>query len=251
MTVIQAQPSTYITGHCGQGNHEGTKNLSKGGALFPHCAGDYTYRNIAVRCTCWCHEMFREARAARQETDTETFALSDPIPSMTLGNARASDTSSAITQPDTPLGLVANLPTDVTFWEKVLDHADIAPMVYGLVSFNVFGKKVQIDLSSQLSRRSRGSLDVNVEAVCRLKLEGFIPQELTPNNIGMLIDPLDPPSPGAIHAVLHRWQEAGYCVLTRKPLTLESFTSKVDKGGIAAAKKVTQREKEARAKGFF
>lgn len=251
MTVVLPKMSTYITGHCAHGNHEGTKKLSVGGALFPACAGIYAFRFKVIECSCWCHEMFREARAAKAQDVT---ALSDPIPTMQLGNGAGSVPMGTVTQANGGASEPITAPTDADFWTKVLDHQDLTIQVFKFVSWHVFKVKGDRQISKPIpenSRRPRGSLDINVEAICRLGLEGLIPNELTPSNIGLLIDPLNPPSAGAIHAVLTRWKEAGYCTLSDRPVTMTGFTDRVNKSGITGAKKISAREREARAKGFF
>ncbi len=253
MTVtVPVQASTYVTGHCANGNHEGAKNLSVGGALFPSCAGEYHFRiTKPILCSCWCHELFQQARDAKREA-AQDDALTVVIPSMQMAKTLASVDLSDPTHVNPRTSSPVTAPTVQDFWEKVLEHQDLAPTVFGLVSFMVFGVRQKKELKAEASsRRARGSLDINVEAICRLSLDGLIPQELTPGNIGLLIDPLNPPSAGAIHAVLHRWKEAGYCTLQDKPLTMTGFTSKVPASGITGAKKISAREKEARAKGFF
>lgn len=254
MTVI-VTASTYVTGHCANGNHEGTRNLSKGGALFPSCAGEYKFRlTKLILCSCWCHEMFQMARDAQRLAASDN-PLASVAPSMQLGISPVSVAPSVPTHVTAPTLAASGAMIATTrreFWEKVLDHQDLTPTVFGLVSFLVFSVKQKKELKvTETGRRPRGSLDINVEAICNLSLDGIIPQELTPSNIGLLIDPLDPPSAGAIHAVLHRWLDAGYCTLGDKPLTMTGFTSKVGPAGITGAKKVSAREKEARAKGFF
>lgn len=248
MTVTPIKVSTYMTGHCAGGNHEGSKNLSQGGALFPACAGLYAFRFTAIQCSCWCHELFSQARAQAP------VALSDPIPSMQLGGGSTSGQTGTATQANVGTTDAITAPTDQDFWTKVLEHQDLTVQVFKFVSWHVFKVKGDRSLANPIpaaSRRPRGSLDINVEAICKLALEGLIPNELTPSNIGLLIDPLNPPSAGAIHAVLTRWENAGYCTVSKKPVTMTGFTSKVTKSGITGAKQISKREREARAKGFF
>ena len=248
MTVAPPKVSLYMTGQCSGGNHEGSKNLSQGGALFPACAGMYAFRFTVIQCSCWCHEMFSQARAQAPA------ALSDPIPSMQLGNGAGSGQMGTVAQANGGLIDAITVPTDTDFWTKVLEHQDLTIQVFRLVSYHVFKVKGERSLAKPIpadARRPRGSLDINVEAICRLALEGLIPNELTPPNIGLLIDARNPPSAGAIHAVLTRWEAAGYCTISKKPVTMTGFTNKVNKSGITGAKKISARERDARAKGFF
>ena len=245
---VQIKQSVYITGHCSNGNHEGTKNLSEKGTLFPACAGEYYFSIIKpITCTCWCHEMFQMARDAKRAALVDTYTGSDiPLQSPSVDLA----TTSA---PTDTVSVVAPYVPDDEFWRKVLDHQDITLHVYRFVSWHVFGIKGDKSLTDRTinGRRPRGSLDINVEAICRLSLEGKIPQELTPQTVAMLIDPIDAPSAGAIHAVFSRWLNAGYITMQKKPVMMTGFTDKVGKAGITGAKQISAREREARAKGFF
>ncbi len=249
MTTLAPPVSTYLSGHCSNGNHEGSRNTSALGATFPACAGLYVFRfHKSIQCSCWCHEMFSQARAQAPA------ALSDPIPTMQLGNGAGSGQMTDVTQANGDVPPTVTAPTDTDFWRKVLEHQDLTLQVFRFVSWHVFGVKGERSLAQPLpadSRRPRGSLDVNVEAICRLSLERRIPHELTPSNIGLLIDPRNPPSTGAIHAVLSRWEAAGFCTISKKPVTMTGFTAKVSKSGITQAKRISERERQARAKGFF
>lgn len=245
-TVVKV--STYVTGHCGIGNHEGTKNLSKGGSLFSACAGEYEYSyGISIVCTCWCHEMFKMARAAKAE------ALGDAVTDTDNRETSPSVEMTAVSAPTVTTIPVHSGPNVTDFYTKVLEHQDLTLQVYRFVSWHVFGVKGDKSLVDRTvnGRRPRGSLDINVEAICRLKLDGKIPNELTPQTVGMLIDPIDPPSAGAIHAVFTRWKNAGYITMSVKPVTMTGFTDKVGAAGITGAKRITERERIARAKGFF
>lgn len=246
--VLVTKVSTYVTGHCGIGNHEGTKNLSTKGTLFPACAGEYAYSlGVHVACTCWCHEMFKMAAASRAS------ALADVGTDTDTPETSASVEIEATSAPTGTAEPAPNVPKIDPFWSKVLEHQDLTLQVYRFVSWHVFGVKGDKSLADRTveGRRPRGSLDINVEAICRLKFEGRIPNELTPQTVGLLIDPINPPSAGAIHAVFTRWKNAGYCTLSERPVMMTGFTSLVGADGITGAKKVSLRQRVSRAKGFF
>lgn len=240
--------SSYVTGHCGNDNHEGSKNLSQKGSLFPACAGTYTYSfGILVTCTCWCHELFKQAKAM------QAAALTDVVTGTDKPETAPTVEMNGTSAPTPPVVSVYSGPDVNDFYTKVLEHQDLTLQVYRFVSWHVFKVKGDKSLNDKTTtgRRARGSLDINVEAICRLKFDGFIPNELTPANVAMLIDPIDPPSHGAIHAVFYRWKNAGYCIMSDKPVTMIGFTDRVGKGGITGAKRISERERAARAKGFF
>lgn len=247
-TIQQVKVSSYVTGHCGIGNHEGTKNLSGRGTLFPSCAGEYAYSlGVFITCMCWCHEMFKMAKALQAP------ALTDVVTGTAEPQTAVSVEMETPSAPTVDVVPVYSGPNVNDFYTKVLEHQDLTLYVYRFVSWHVFGVKGDKSINDRTvtGRRPRGSLDINVEAICRMKFDGFIPNELTPQTVGLLIDPIDPPSAGAIHAVFTRWKNAGYCTLTERPVTLSSFTDKVGVAGITGAKRITERERIARAKGFF
>lgn len=245
--LANVTPSTYESQHCTNGHHEKSSNKSEKGATYKACQGVYKFIWVVVTCTCWCHAMFREAVERAAESIPELEVAHTTIPKQTPGSVDVVPSQHVVTAPRG---------TEIRgYWTNVLLNENLEPQLFKMIKklvMKVTGPlEVQVTKLEDGERRPKGSLDVNVEAVCNLSLEGYIPQELTTVNVGMLINALDPPSPGAIQAVFDRWAKAGFCELGTKPVRLLRFTTLVGENGIAGAKKVHAREKENRSKGFF
>lgn len=252
MSTATIQPGKYVTPHCGLGAHENAKVLSEAGTLRPSCRGEYVYRFVTVTCNCWCHEMFRTMRAQQAaassggddgmpDADTPATVALGPLEPVVTGGSSAAGTAPIEAKQD--------------FWVSVSSDDDLAPQVARYIKKHMLDTEVTDEPKSkddEGKRRARGSLDINVEAVCRLWLAGKLPYEhLTPADIGMMIDVSNPPSAGAVYAVLQRWKEHGFVELGNKPFRFVRFTSTVAEQGISFAKDAMSREKNARAKGFF
>lgn len=94
-------------------------------------------------------------------------------------------------------------------------------------------------------RRSRGLLEADVKNVTDLFVQGQLelPEgvtALTPHFIGLAIKNIDglesAPSTGAVAAVLNRWEEIGYAVLSEKPRAFAGYTEEAGTLGLAALK---------------
>lgn len=239
----------YVTPHCCNGGHENSKVLSLKGTLMPSCRGIYAYRFVEVKCTCWCHEMFASLVAEERDAltpATESMNMDVTAPSVdpvALGHVT-----------DAGIGAVgAVIPErSQSFWASVVHDANVETQLWQLVNGLFFDDEVKREESANSGRRKRGSLDINVEIVCKLWLEEKLPfPELTPVCIGMMINAEDPPSSGAIYAVLTRWRDENLCAVSEKPFRFVSFTPAVGEYGIAYVKNKTSKEKIARSKGFF
>jgi hypothetical protein len=118
--------------------------------------------------------------------------------------------------------------------EHLTDYLDLFMRKHDLVK----GPKVPHKryASNDTERRARGSLDINVEAVCRLASLGFCPwDDATPTNISLMVDPLDQPSAGAVREVLIRWGKAGVAEVTDKPVLFVKFIGLAQNRSIAGA----------------
>jgi len=225
--MTEAVVSKYVTGHCAAGGHEGAPQLSPGGSLRTPCRGEYQFRLQKVLCNCWCHEMFREVRALKA-------AEAEPIETDAAGNEITLDPLE-LADPPQPLGEYLetldcalreaskpNLFEELAQSEHLTDYLDAFLRKNGLVTGPRAAHKRYA--SNDTERRARGSLDVNVEAVCRLASLSLCPwDEATPTNIALMIDPLDQPSAGAIREVLIRWGKAGYAAIHDKPVKFSCF----------------------------
>ncbi len=105
-------------------------------------------------------------------------------------------------------------------------------------------------------RRSRGMLETDVKEITDLYVQGKLdlPEgavALTPHFIGISIKKVGEleavPSTGAIAAVLNRWEECGYAVLSEKPRGFATYTEEARTEGLAALKaKLKDSKKESR-----
>jgi hypothetical protein len=180
--------------------------------------------------------------------------LSFPDPSMGAIPTQSAGTRDVGTVAGGPDGsIVAYEAKELTsYWDAVVRDPMLDINLRRQICANILKTDIPpLEAESAETRRARGSLDVNVETVIRMSLEGHNPFPLTTEGIALMINPADKVSQGAIHAVLMRWESAGFVILGRKPLCFQSFTDKVGPGGITQAKKVRKREKIAHQKGFF
>lgn len=241
----------YITGFCGNGQHENSKLLSQGGALLPACRGRYEFRFCVVQCGCWCHEMFASVGII------QVHPLSEPIDTP---DAAESPVSSDPTAPETTRSEPTANPSPTvpaqrgTYWSWLLLQEHLEPQLKRLVTKLIFDQESEFveSVENIKERRKRGSLEYNVEAVCRLWLEGKLPyKNLIPADIGMLINAMDSPSLGAIHAVFTRWAEQGIAEIAHSPLRFIAFTAVIDEMGIDKFRRHEQRRLARNEKGFF
>ena len=74
--------------------------------------------------------------------------------------------------------------------------------------------------------RLRGWLEIEVKKICDRKMSGEIDDTLTPKSLAIWIDPENPPSQGAVGAVLERWSEIGFAAVNKNPVRFVSYTVK-------------------------
>lgn len=210
----QARPakSVYVTGFCSVGAHEGVTLLSQGGALIRSCAGEYMIggrygTNRTVTCTCSCHDSFNEIRKLMK--DMQDAGVGNDTISAVLG----------IQETPTPTGGptgAASSPTAST-GGGTGDRAGLLPFDRGahggLKSFK----------PTPTGRAARGQLEEDVRKVVAAQHKLF-DDMLTPGVIAKFINAEDPPSQGAVHAVLSRWEQRSWVTLKTKPVRLGVIT---------------------------
>jgi len=82
-------------------------------------------------------------------------------------------------------------------------------------------------------RRQRGQLEAEVLLVCNRFMDGQLPpQVMTPTVIASEIDKDDPPSIGAVNAILYRWRDLGFARIHSKPLAFLGYTPEGLKEGL-------------------
>ena len=210
--IAKKEESFYQSGFCGIGNHENSKNLSPSGLLLTACpvGGRFATFGLAGRqledglCTCFCHDMSREMEELSGVKFPARNSVRDSSPLSGLGLLRvpgygtASDEATGSVDPSRP---TVAAPSGVTF------------------------------TATPSGRAARGLLEESVRHfVCQqVKAAGdemIAMLGLTPNTLGLMIDSEDPPSSGAIYAVLKRWEKLALVDLAETPFRFVRFTER-------------------------
>lgn len=184
----ESQPSRYVSGHCAVGNCYGSKKTDPAGKRqLPACQWKYEYRGKKIVCTHECHNAFQEMLDSIQEMGGDGFTLPPELSAAASYVATIDDRRSYI-----PL---LSVPT--------------------LTPAREFGP-------TPTGRAARGELTEKVRKVLVAWHAKF--DELTPEIIGILIDRENPPSVGAVHAVLRKWESMSYITIEMKPFRFGVFT---------------------------
>jgi hypothetical protein len=206
------EPSNYQSGFCGIGSHENSKAVSPSGKPLKTCpvggridmitVGD---RNLGEAvCECDCHTMSRKMEEMSGVKFPARNSIKDSSPLSTLGLLRG---HGAGTDGHKGPGTVDDGRPTVT----VASGARFAETPTG--------------------RAARGQLEEQVRyAVCtQVKAAGhemIAILGLTPKLIGDIINREDPPSSGAIYAVLKRWDSANLIDMAESPVRFVRFTDR-------------------------
>lgn len=247
----------YITGHCGNGAHEGKKVISALGHLLRSCSGYYTWRFTKAKCTCWCHAAAAMARrdaqiAAATSTAAATTPPPDGMPDLeaVLGAAIA-PARPVVVPPEAELKVVT--PDPIKALETLCNSGRVSQQLVNLVVRKIlFQEPTEEQLAVAEGRRKRGELEDNVEVVCRLWLAKCLPwNQLTTDAIALMIDANELPSQGAIYSVLMRWASHNWATVERGPVRFVSFSDDAYSYGLAELRRRSKREAGRRSKGFF
>lgn len=103
------------------------------------------------------------------------------------------------------------------------------------------------------ARRGRGALEADVKTVCDQYVTGglvladgdHLTAHKIANNIKTMHSLSEPPSSGAVTAVLERWKEIGYANLNDKPKAFTDYTDAGRTEGLTALKAKAAEEKRA------
>lgn len=237
----------YVTGHCNNGAHEGTKKFSWKDTLMQSCQGRYEWRFCVAVCTCWCHELAATVRAMGDAPASVVTGTPDAV-------APASVDMVGLAMPFPVAVVMPAEPPEIVMYRRLIESEKVSSQLINMVRIQILGEeRTVVERSAKIGgRRHRGELDANVEIVCKLWLDKKLPWELlTTDAISMLIDADDPPSQGAVYAVLNRWADRGIAMVGTKPMRFMGFNEMVLAIGVAAALAKSSREAEKRAKGFF
>jgi hypothetical protein len=212
-------PKLYITGFCAVGQHEKTTLQSPKGLQLKACEGKYLVstgmsaygRLVTVVCNCNCHQAFAEIR--------DMLGLLDDMHGFggSVGDATVKET-------DNPsVGLpVAVLPAPGLreALAPVTASPTVTPVELGreLLPFQRAAFK-----PTPTGRAARGELEDKIRQVV-IQYHELAADMLTPEMIGKFINKEKPPSSGAIHACLTRWEARGWVTLLKKPFRLGVLT---------------------------
>jgi hypothetical protein len=237
----------YVTQFCVNGGHQGSVALSFRGTLLPGCRGEYPLYPKVVTCTCYCHK-YTLPDATTPSIPPETMIMGSIIAAGPV-TVDASPVKPPVTDPDD--GPEFN-PSESAY-DRLLNNKvmTLGPRVRNLVLKHLDREVTREMLNEPYVVRRRGELDCNVEAICRLWLDKALPWDmLTTDVIAVLIDVDNPPSPGAVHAVLTRWDDENFAIVKKNPVRFECFTPTVQEIGIEAARIVARRKSKARDRGL-
>lgn len=200
-TPVKTDVTPYITQHCANGSCEGTQKVSKLGAAFPQCRGQYSYRGRLITCTHECHEMFRQLREI-------TGIAADVAPV-------AIEQTSVLGKLSVRNFLHAPLPTSGANATEPVDPTVVADA-------NAPWKP------TPSGQRARGQLEEQVRVEV-MRFYNSNPQVietigLSPSLLAAAINKEHPPSQGAVYAVMKRWERDNLVTLAEKPFRLVGIT---------------------------
>ena len=200
-----SRPGTYITGFCGLGNHEGSKNLSPSGAVMRACnvggRADAGRLGIII-CNCSCHDMTREME---QMTGRQIppIVINRTTPSL---DRLLRESSIATGSAGTSGSVAPGRPSVVT-----ASGARFVATPTGRAA------------KGQLEEQVRHAVSVQVSAAGEDMIAML---GLTPETLSKMIDKENPPSTGAVYSVLKRWEGHNLVELGEKPFRFVRFTDR-------------------------
>ncbi len=203
----------YITQHCANGNCENSRNLSKKGTLYPACRGEYQFRSGKVVCQHSCHSSFRLLRQMMEQMGHNAPEIPNnrapvtpvsPVAPVTTGT----DREPVVVAPSPSPALPRHDPD--TRRTRIIDtsHAFKATPT-GRAAPGQLEERVRVAIASRVA--SGGEQIIAMTG-------------LTPKLISSMVDAENPPSQGAVHAILIRWDKAGLVRLASKPFRFVGFT---------------------------
>lgn len=201
--------SNYITGFCQTGACEGVDKRSPSGQKIQSCLGWYSVptsgtfgRQIEVVCTHSCHDTTRELREMMA-----AMGKSMPIPE----RPRLKERPALILRPAT-----VEQPAPA-------ESAPIAAPSGGLLPF----QRATVDglARTPSGRAAKGALEERVRLVL-VQAKIFVEMDMvTPGYICRIIDKENPPSQGAVLAVLERWEKKNLIQIADKPKRISKITN--------------------------
>lgn len=189
----------YRTGFCQIGCHEGTKPRSASGKPMKVCVG-------FAECQCDCHAKI-----------TKMYAMAD-VPRVDQPNPEY------IPAPNVDLSWLMDRDFDDTpGLNPGKASRFVTPEPISLVTIMEASYTAEVNVGT--GYRKSGSLEQQVLDVCKRFLNGELDSQATPKAIALAIDPIRPPSVGAIGAVFDRWTAYGFAVINKGPVRFMMFTA--------------------------
>lgn len=226
----------WISGFCGNGHCEGTQPVNHKGTPLKVCVAIGDGPNDKNRCGCKCHKeidkMYDSAGLARVPQQSPLWK---PPPSPDLSWLYEDTTS--------PLDAFISTgnqgtPTNVA---PARDHG-----------IPVEPARHAPDERTPSGYRRKGQLEDSVNEVCTGWLKGTYQADengdMTTKHIAHLIDPENPPSPGAVQSVLQRWEKLGYAEMRHKPVGFQMLTIEGMQKGLHAMKEADKAKRRIERK---
>lgn len=231
----------FMTGFCHAGFHEGQRAKTFKGNPAKTC-------DKWLTCACECHDtvtlMFELANMERVVIENPEY---NP-PHQTYWMPRPEDYA-PVAVPSTVPG--TGTPPDV----------EGMPTVPPSVAAAVAPATVRTFEPTQSGRTAKGQLELWVKMVCDMWLMDDIdskmkltPQFISECCLNEIPDCDRAPSPGAVDAVLKRWEKIGFCVYEKKPSRFTGYTDDGKKYGLdslkSRAKRATKSASASQARSF-
>lgn len=214
--------SKWISGFCSTGCHEGTQPVNLNGTPLKVCVAIGDGPDSKNRCSCKCHveidKMYESAGLARvpQQSPLWKPAKSPDLTWLYEDSESELDTFVSVRSQGTPADAEPARDHGIPVEQPRYDTADRTPSGF----------------------RKKGQLEESVQDVCLGYLKGKYEADengdMTTKHIGLLIDAESPPSPGAVQAVLERWEKLGYAEMRRKPVGFQMLTAEGMQKGLSA-----------------
>lgn len=225
--------SKWISGFCSIGCHEGTQPTNVDGTPLKVCVSIGSSPQDKNRCGCKCHKgidkMYESAGLPRVPQQSPLWK---PTPSPDLSWLYEDAPSPLVAS---TIGATQGSPAPA---EPARDHG-----------IPVHQPRHAPDERTPSGYRRKGQLEDSVNEVCLGYLKGQYSADengdMTTKHIAHLIDPENPPSPGAVQAVLERWVKLGYAEMRRKPVGFQMLTIDGMQKGLARMKDEAQAQRKA------
>lgn len=150
----------YITQHCANGGHEGTKNFTAKGSLIRPCNWRYVFDfGVVATCTCHCHEI-TAGMAAMAEEMGRVYTLPPAVVELDAEVTAIRESLAEIRKPEfdaTPSGRLA--PGQLERW--VLDVVEKGPMPGMQLDIAYIG--FEVSLAHREYRPSPGAIQAVLE----------------------------------------------------------------------------------------